>query len=275
LTVTRAAPATTVTEILRSDRIGAILVLTLNRPAARNSLSLAMVAALTEALAATAADRSVRAVILAAEGAVFCAGHDLKELTERRADADGGRAFFEAAFRRCADMMQMILALPQPVIACVKGTATAAGCQLVASCDLAVASSAASFATPGVNIGLFCSSPMVALSRNVARKHAFEMLLTGDMISAADALRIGLVNRVVAPGEEAAEALALARRIAAKSASAIATGKRAFYAQLEMALTTAYDHTCEVMVENMLKGEAKEGISAFLAKRPPKWGDQC
>ena len=177
------APAPAVaSEVLRHERIGAVALLTLNRPAARNALSHALLAKLIDAFAAIGGDAAIRAVVVAAEGPAFCAGHDLKEMTARRADADGGRAFFEEVWERCSEMMQMIVRLPQPVIACVKGVATAAGCQLVASCDLAVASAAATFATPGVNIGLFCSSPMVALSRNVARKHAMEMLLTGDMV---------------------------------------------------------------------------------------------
>lgn len=261
-------------EVLRRERLGAITVLTLNRPAVRNSLSLALLAELIDALAATGADAATRAVVIAAAGPAFCAGHDLKELTARRADADGGRAFFESVWQRCCEMMQMIVRLPQPVIACVNGPAAAAGCQLVASCDLAVASCAATFSTPGVDIGLFCSSPMVALSRNVARKHALEMLLTGDMITAAEALRIGLVNRVAAAGEEHGAALRLAARLAAKSAAAIRIGKRAFYAQHEMGLAEAYDYTSRVMVENMLNPDAKEGIAAFLAKRAPEWGNR-
>jgi enoyl-CoA hydratase/carnithine racemase len=174
----------------------------------------------------------------------------------------------------CGALMLQIVRLPQPVIAAVQGTATAAGCQLVASCDLAVASSAARFATPGVNIGLFCSSPMVALSRNVARKHAMEMLLTGDMISADEARRIGLVNRVVAPGTEREEALALARKIAAKSTHVVKIGKEAFYRQVELDLAGAYDYASRVMVENMMARDAEEGIAAFLEKRSPTWGDR-
>jgi enoyl-CoA hydratase/carnithine racemase len=272
--VNAAAPATTVTvnqPMLRRACRDGIAHITLDRPAVRNSLSLAMLDALIEAFATIAADPTVRAVIIAAEGPAFCAGHDLKEITTRRADPDGGRTFFVELFDRCSTMMQSIVRLPQPVIACVQGAATAAGCQLVASCDLAVASAAATFATPGVNIGLFCSSPMVAVSRNVSRKHAMEMLLTGDMVSAADAARIGLVNRVVQPGEERAEAMRLARRIASRSAASIRIGKQAFYAQHEMALADAYDYASRVMVQNMLIGDAKEGIAAFLAKRPPRW----
>jgi enoyl-CoA hydratase/carnithine racemase len=247
------------------------VLLALNRPASRNSLSQEMLAALTDALAAIGGDAGIRAVVIAAEGPAFCSGHDLKELTARRSDPDGGRGFFTALWDQCSTMMMSVVRLPQPVIACVQGTASAAGCQLVASCDLAVASVDATFATPGVNIGLFCSSPMVALSRNVAPKQAMEMLLTGDMVSAADALRIGLVNRVVPAGDERAEAMRLAQRIASKSAAAIRIGKRAFYAQREMSLADAYDHASRVMVDNMLDAEAKQGIGAFLAKRPPQW----
>src|SRR6476661_142316 len=251
-----------------------IAVLVLNRPAARNSLSEALLAALSQAFSDIAADKNVRAVVLAANGPAFCAGHDLKELTARRADADGGRTYFAYIMKTCSAMMQQIVKLPQPVIAAVQGPASAAGCQLVASCDLAVASRAAKFATPGVNIGLFCSTPMVALSRNVSRKHAMEMLLTGDLVSAEDAMRIGLVNRVVAPGTERDEALRLARQIASKSALTVKIGKEAFYRQLEMTLADAYRYTSEVMVENMLARDAEEGIGAFIEKRTPNWEDR-
>jgi enoyl-CoA hydratase/carnithine racemase len=253
---------------------GAIAILTLNRPNARNSLSEALLAALGEALTAIASDASVRAVVLAANGPVFCAGHDLKELDARRSDPDRGRAYFVHIMSMCSAMMQQIVRLPQPVIAAVQGTATAAGCQLVASCDLAVASSQARFATPGVNIGLFCSTPMVALSRNVTRKHAMELLLTGEAIAADHAAQIGLVNCVVEAGREREEALALARKIAAKSSHVVRIGKEAFYHQLEMELAKAYDYATQVMVENMMARDAEEGISAFVAKRPPTWQDR-
>jgi enoyl-CoA hydratase/carnithine racemase len=216
----------------------------------------------------------VRVVVLAANGPAFSAGHDMKEMTARRSDADRGRAYFKQLMDACAAMMQAIVHLPKPVIACVQGPASAAGCQLVASCDLAIASSAAKFATPGVNIGLFCSTPMVALSRNVARKHAMEMLLTGDLIDAEEARRIGLVNRVVPPGAERQEALALARQIAAKSALTVKIGKEAFYRQLEMPLAEAYRYAADVMVENMLARDAEEGIGAFIEKRTPRWEDR-
>jgi len=259
--------------VLLSERNGSIAILTLNRPDARNSLSQAMLDALGQACSAVAADRSVHAVVLTANGPVFSAGHDLKELNSRRQDSDHGRGFFERVLALCACVMQQIVRLPQPVIAAVQGTATAAGCQLVASCDLAVASSTARFATPGVNIGLFCSTPMVALSRNVARKHAMEMLLIGEPVSANDALRMGLVNHVVEPGDERAKALELARKIAAKSAHVVGIGKEAFYQQIEMGLAQAYDRAVAVMVENMMACDAEEGISAFIGKRPPTWRD--
>ncbi len=259
--------------LLREDE-GGVAILTLNRPQARNSLSAALLEALGEALTGIAQERAVRVVILAANGPAFCAGHDLKEITARRADADRGRAYFERIMASCSSVMQQIVTLPQPVIAAVHSTATAAGCQLVASCDLAVASQSAKFATPGVNIGLFCSTPMVALTRNVSRKHAMEMLLTGDLISAEDALRIGLVNRLVTPGSEHAQALALAEKIAAKSTLTVKTGKAAFYRQAEMPLAEAYKYASEVMVENMLARDAEEGISAFVEKREPKWQDR-
>ena len=259
--------------VLRED-LGDIAVLTLNRPQVRNSMSLAMLAALSETFSAIAGDRRLRAVVIAANGPAFCAGHDLKEVTARRADPDRGRAFFTEIMQACAGVTQQIVRLPQPVIAAVQGTATAAGCQLVASCDLAVASAAATFATPGVDIGLFCSTPMVALSRNVGRKHAMEMLLTGDLIPAEDARRIGLVNRVVPPGTERQEAIALARQIAAKSSYVVKLGKEAFYRQLEMGLAEAYEYTARVMVENMLARDAAEGIGAFVEKREPTWEDR-
>jgi enoyl-CoA hydratase/carnithine racemase len=262
------------TPVLLRDDADGIAVLTLNRPQARNSLSEALIAALTATLADIANDKTVRVVVLAASGPAFSAGHDMKEMTARRSDADRGRAYFKQLMDACAAMMQAVVHLPKPVIACVQGPASAAGCQLVASCDLAVASDASAFATPGVNIGLFCSTPMVALSRNVARKHAMEMLLTGDMISAEDAQRIGLINRVVPAGAERETALAVARQIASKSALTLKIGKEAFYRQLDMSLADAYRYTAEVMVENMLARDAEEGIGAFIEKRPPTWEDR-
>ncbi len=251
-----------------------VFTLTLARPEARNALSLAMLDALRDALAGIAADQSVRAVVLAADGPVFSSGHDLKEITAARAESDAGRAFFEETLARCAGVMQAIVALPQPVIAAVEGVATAAGCQLVASCDLAIAGANARFCTPGVNIGLFCSTPMVALSRNLSRKHAMEMLLTGDMVGADEAARFGLVNRVVAAGGAGAAAQEMATKIAAKSALTVKIGKRAFYEQAEMGLADAYVHAGRVMVENLLARDAAEGISAFIGKRSPEWQDR-
>ncbi|MBL8585297.1 MAG: enoyl-CoA hydratase [Bradyrhizobiaceae bacterium] len=259
--------------LLREDLSG-IAILTLNRPKARNTLSDAMLAALSEAFGLIARDRSIRAVVLAAKGPAFCAGHDLKEMTAHRSDSDRGRAYFVDLFTRCATLMQAIVHLPQPVIAAVHATATAAGCQLVATCDLAVAARTASFGTTGINVGLFCSTPMVALSRNVGRKQALEILLTGDMISADDAFRMGLVNRLSEPGAEYDAAVEMARKIAAKSAPVIKVGKEAFYRQLEMGLAEAYRYAGEVMVENMLARDAEEGIAAFVEKRPPRWEDQ-
>jgi enoyl-CoA hydratase/carnithine racemase len=265
----KTAPASLI--LLRED-VGGVAVLTLNQPQTRNSLSEEMLETLGDAFTAIAHDKSVRVVVLAANGPAFSAGHDLKELTRHRSDDDRGRAYFKHIMNTCSAMMQQIVTLPQPVIAAVQAIATAAGCQLVASCDLAVASRDAKFATPGVNLGLFCSTPMVALSRNVSRKHAMEMLLSGEVITAEHAERIGLVNVVVAPGSEREEALNLAEKIAAKSALTVKIGKEAFYRQLEMPLADAYNYTAtEVMVENMLARDAEEGISAFIEKRGPKW----
>jgi enoyl-CoA hydratase/carnithine racemase len=260
--------------ILLRDTIDGIAVLTLNRPAARNSLSEAMIGALHAALEEVAGDSAVRAVVIAANGTVFSAGHDLKELTARRADADRGRAYFAHMMTICSAMMQAIVRLPKPVIAAVQGVATAAGCQLVASCDLAIASADAKFATPGVDIGLFCSTPMVALSRNVPRKQAMEMLLTGEPISAERAREIGLINRIVAHGSERDAAIALAQQVARKSAHTIRIGKEAFYRQAEMGLAEAYTFAAGVMTENMMARDAEEGIGAFIEKRKPVWEDR-
>jgi enoyl-CoA hydratase/carnithine racemase len=250
---------------------GAVLRLTLNRGAARNALSEGLMGALQEALDGAAADKSVRVVVVAADGPVFSSGHDLKEMTAHRKDADGGKAAFAALFAQCSKLMQTIVRHPKPVIAEVRGIATAAGCQLVASCDLAVASTVAHFATPGVNIGLFCSTPMVALSRNVGRKQAMEMLLTGEMVAAERAREIGLINRVATPEALTAETTALAQLIASKPRATVKTGKEAFYRQLEMPLSEAYDYASRVMTENMLAAEAAEGIGAFVEKREPRW----
>jgi enoyl-CoA hydratase/carnithine racemase len=257
--------------LVLAHREGAVLRLTLNRPSARNALSAGLMAALQDAFDAAAPDRQLCVIVLAANGPAFSSGHDLKEMTRHRHDADKGHAAFAGLFAQCSKLMQSIVRHPKPVIAEVQGIATAAGCQLVASCDLAIASSAARFATPGVDIGLFCSTPMVALSRNVSRKHAMEMLLTGEMIPAEEARRIGLVNRVVEPDALAEETMKLAQRIAAKPAKTVKIGKEAFYRQLEMDLARAYDYASEVMTQNMLAAEAEEGIGAFVEKRPPVW----
>ncbi len=250
-----------------------ILRLTLNDAGRRNALSEAMLAQLTAAFADAGADASVRVIVLAANGPAFCAGHDLKEMTARRAAPDRGQAYFAKVMAQCSAMMQGIVNCPKPVIAEVTGIATAAGCQLVASCDLAIAADTARFSTPGVHIGLFCSTPMVALSRNVASKHAMEMLLTGDMTSANRAAEIGLINRSVAVEVLQDETMALARKIASKSSMTLSTGKRAFYTQREMTLSEAYDYASGVMVENMLARDAEEGIGAFIEKRAPRWQD--
>jgi len=253
--------------LVRYETADGIASLTLNRPQARNSLSRALMTALQDRLDEIAGSPA-RVVVLAAEGPAFCAGHDLKEMR-----ADPRRETYEALFAQCSTLMQSLIALPQPVVAKVHGPASAAGCQLVATCDLAIAAESARFATPGVNIGLFCSTPMVALSRNVARKHAMEMLLTGEMIDATDAARIGLINRAVPDSDLDSEVTALAARIAGKSRVTVALGKEAFYRQAEMDLAAAYDYTARVMTENMLKRDAEEGIDAFIEKREPTWKD--
>ncbi len=256
------------------DFKGPVAVLTLNMPGTLNALGEQMLLALQTALDELAQNRQVKVVILANAGDHFCAGHDLKEMTARRGDADGGSAYFENLFALCSEVMMSVVRLPQPVIAQVKGVATAAGCQLVASCDLAVGSQTARFATPGVNIGLFCSTPMVALSRNVGRKHAMEMLLLGDFVSASKAAEIGLLNKVVPDQELAPSVMALADQIVSKSPKAIKIGKEAFYKQAELGLDEAYAYAAKVMAENMLEADAKEGIGAFLGKRSnPQWGE--
>ena len=258
------------TILQRSDQ-GAIARLTLNHPEKLNALSDAMLAALQDQFDSLANDPSIRVVILAGAGKAFCAGHDLKEMTQGRQAADGGRAYFADLFSRCTRVMTAIRTLPQPVIAQPHGIATAAGCQLVASCDLAVAATGTRFGVNGVNIGLFCSTPMVALSRNIPRKQAFEMLTTGDFIDTDRAQALGLINRAVDPDQLETETDALAARIAAKLGAAVRIGKRAFYDQLEMPLDQAYAHTGAVMVDNMMYRDTAEGISAFLEKRSPDW----
>jgi enoyl-CoA hydratase/carnithine racemase len=260
--------------LLLPARADGILSVTMNRAEARNALSENLMRALQLTLDEAADDASVRVIVLAARGTVFSAGHDLRELTAHRNDQDRGLGFYRAIFQQCSRLMQTIVRHPKPVIAQVQGLATAAGCQLVASCDLAVASSQARFATPGVNIGLFCSTPMVALSRAVPRKAAMEMLLSGEAIGAEEAHRLGLVNRVVAPADLESETRALARFIASKPRATLKMGKLAFQHQLELGLSGAYDYVCEVMTQNMMHLESQEGIGAFLDKRPPIWPEE-
>ncbi|MEG6509581.1 enoyl-CoA hydratase [Methyloligella sp. 2.7D] len=248
-----------------------VAILTLNRPKKRNALSEAMIGALQKAVRRAGQQSDVRVIVLTGAGPVFSSGHDLKELTAYRSEADKGRAAYQRIMTACSRLMLTIVHSPKPVIAAVNGIATAAGCQLVASCDLAVASSEAAFATPGVNIGLFCSTPMVALSRNVPRKKAMEMLLTGEMTSAEDALAMGLVNRLAAPDALLEETLGFAALVATKPQATLKIGKEAFYRQIDMPLEEAYGYASCVMVDNMLHAEAKEGIGAFLDKRKPVW----
>jgi len=251
----------------RSDADG-IATLTLNRPAVRNALSTGLMAAMQTELDTIAADRSVRVVVIAANGPAFCAGHDLREVR-----GTPTREAYEALFAQCSKLMLSITRLPQPVIARVHATATAAGCQLLATCDLAVAADSARFATPGVNIGLFCSTPMVAVSRNLGRKQVMEMLLTGEMIDAETARAGGLINKAVPEAELDNTVAAYCKQIASKSALTLKIGKEAFYRQLDMPLEDAYTFASETMVTNMLARDAEEGIDAFLEKRPPKWQD--
>ncbi|HVJ52362.1 MAG TPA: enoyl-CoA hydratase [Aliidongia sp.] len=258
-------PTPTEPILLRHDR-GKVAWLTLNRPAARNALSRALMTELEAALDAVAGDRSVAVVVIAGAGSAFCAGHDLREIR-----SESGRDFYDELFRQCSRLMTRIVRLPKPVIARIHGVATAAGCQLAASADLAVAAESARFATPGVNIGLFCSTPMVALSRAVGRKAAMEMLLTGDLVSAERARELGLVNRVVPEADLDGAVTALAEQIAGKSPLTLAIGKEAFYRQAEMDLDRAYAYASEVMTRNMLARDAEEGIDAFIEKRPPVW----
>ncbi len=251
--------------VLREDRNG-VARLTMNRPGAYNALSVGLMAALQDELERIRDDASVRVVIIAGAGKGFCAGHDLKEIR-----TGGGRDFFEAVFRQCSKLMLTLNRLPQPVIAQVHGIATAAGCQLVATCDLAVATETARFGTPGVNIGLFCSTPMVALTRAVPRKQAMEMLLTGEMVDAPTAVSLGLINKAVPEGDLSEAARALAGRIAAKSPLTLKIGKEAFYRQIDLDLEAAYAYASEVMTTNMLAKDAEEGIDAFIEKREPVW----
>jgi len=260
--------------LLSAENTGSILRLTLMRGAQRNPLSTAMLDAMVAALEAAASDKSVRAIVIAGEAPGFCGGHDLKEMTSHRSDTDGGRAFYEALFARCSEMMQMIVAHPKIVIAEVNGIATAAGCQLVAACDMAVAGASARFGVNGINSGLFCSTPMVALSRNVGRKRAMELLTTGALMNADEAMAAGIVNQVCADDDLATVTGQLAAKLVERSPAVLALGKKAFYEQLEMPLDQAYRHTSQVIVDNMMMKDAQEGIGAFLEKRKPEWSDE-
>ena len=251
-----------------------VLRLIMNNLDQKNALSESMMSILMDEIRGASSDHSIRVIVLAANGNVFSSGHDLKEITAARESEDNGEVYFKNLFDYCSSLMQLIVNTPQPVIAEVDGVATAAGCQLVASCDLAIASHESRFATPGVNLGLFCSTPMVALSRNVNKKNAMEMLLTGDFISAEKAKEIGLINNTVPKEDLTSEVDRLAEKIASKSTMTVATGKRAFYAQAEMDLSDAYEYTSKTMTDNLLKNDAKEGIDAFLEKRSPDWKDK-
>ena len=250
-----------------------ILRLVLNDLQHKNALSEIMINSLIEKINLASSDRSVKVIVIAAIGNVFCSGHDLKEITSARVNADGGEKYFKELFTSCSNLMQLIINTPKPIIAEVNGVATAAGCQLVASCDLALASEDSRFATPGVNLGLFCSTPMVALSRNVSKKDAMAMLLTGDMISADKAKEIGLINDIYSTDDVTNQTMKLAQKIATKSSLTLATGKKAFYAQAEMNLSNAYEYTSKVMTDNLMRDDAKEGINAFIEKRDPDWQD--
>ena len=258
------------TALVRSERQGPVLRLVIDNPPA-NALSIAVMESLEAELDSAAADTGIRVVVITAAGKLFSGGHDLREMTSHRQDADAGCGFFERTFAVCSSLMQSIVDLPQPVIAEVDGIATAAGCQLVASCDLAIASDRSRFGVNGIDVGLFCATPSVALTRNVGLKTAMEMLLTGEMIDAATARDYGLVNRVVPSAELMDAVAACARTIAAKSPVAVSIGKAAVYGQAGLGLREAYQRTAAVMVENMLTGDAEEGIGAFLDKRQPSW----
>ena len=274
MTQMHATNAVQETLLLTSLSDNGVLRLTLNDEKRRNALSEEMMATLSEALVQAADNPSVRVIVLAANGPAFCAGHDLKQIRAAQTQEDQGRAYFQVVFDTCATLMQSIVNHPKPIIAEVAGVATAAGCQLVASCDLAVAAKSAVFATPGVHIGLFCSTPMVALSRNISNKQAMEMLLTGDLIPAKQAQKMGLINHCVKDKKLRESTQQMADKIAAKSSMTLAIGKRAYYEQCSMPLAEAYQYASNVMVENLLKHDAKEGIQAFVEKRPAQWQDQ-
>ncbi len=258
-------------EILKIEIINKVLHLKLNDPKNQNTLSERMINEINVKLLEAAKNEKIKVVILSSSGKVFCAGHNLKDLSSKRLELDKGKNYYKKIFKNCSDLMMNITQNPKPIIAAVDGIATAAGCQLIASCDLAYASENSKFATPGVNIGLFCSTPMVALSRNVGKKSAMEMLLTGDLINAKKAKEIGLINNCYNSSDLMEIVFEKAEKITSKSMKTIKIGKQAFYKQKEMSLEDAYIYTSSVMVENMLENDSEEGISAFLEKRKPKW----
>jgi len=263
-----------INDILKIDQTQTgVLRLILNDPDNKNALSDQMMHQLHQCISDASSNNSVKVIIIAAVGDVFCSGHNLKDITKARANADDGKEYFSDLFDLCSSLMQMITTCSKPVIAEINGVATAAGCQLVASCDLAIASDQSKFATPGVNIGLFCSTPMVALSRNVSKKDSMKMLLTGDMVDAAEAKRISLINDHVSAEKLNDSVMHLAEKIATKPLSTVQIGKEAFYRQYEMSLSEAYEFTSKVMTENSLADDAKEGINSFLEKRDPIWKD--
>ena len=251
-----------------------IFRLVLSNPDSQNVLSEEMMSNIQSALDESINTKRIRVIIISAEGPIFSAGHDLKELTKKRQDSDNGKSYYQKIMKKCSKLMQSIVNNPKPVIAEINGVATAAGCQLIASCDLAYASNLSKFATPGVNIGLFCSTPMVAVSRNISNKHSMEMLLGGELITADKAEKIGLINKSIDKTTLKEETLKMALKISKKSALTLKIGKEAFYKQINMNLSDAYDYASNVMVENMLKLDAKEGIEAFITKRKPNWQDK-
>jgi enoyl-CoA hydratase/carnithine racemase len=259
---------------LRRDDVDGVATLTLDSPASRNALSLAMLEALNGALAAIANEPKLRVVVITGAARTFSSGHDLREIAAHQNDGDGGHEYNRRLMYVCAQMMQAIVNLPKPVIAAVDGVASAAGCQLVATCDLAIAGGAARFALPGVNIGLFCSTPLVAVARSISHKHAMEMALTGALYSAEDAQRFGLINRIVPAGEALAQAQNLASALAGRSSETLAIGKKAFYSQIELTLPEAYAVASRAMTDNLNHADAHEGVAAFLEKRPPRWENQ-
>ena len=259
-------------DILKVEKVTkSIIRLTMNDEKTGNSLSDHMINSLSSAINEISANKLIKVIVIASTGKIFCSGHNLKEITAARENSDQGESYFRDLFESCSILMQSIVNCPEPVIAEIDGIATAAGCQLVASCDLAVASDSSSFATPGVNLGLFCSTPMVALSRNVKKKDAMKMLLTGDMIDSAEAKRISLINDHVSSENLSTEVMELANKIASKSMQTVKIGKSAFYKQAELSLSDAYKYTSEIMAENTMNKDAKEGISSFLEKRKPNW----